>query len=108
MAIALRGRRRLTIDGRIFYWDYREDGKKPGQLEPHESSGPLVLRVVSQDKKWRMTFDGHRAAIDDRGDIRRVRGDQLPKHLWRPFPITPRTVRQIVDYCLSAKWLARS
>ena len=63
MAISRKGRRRIVVGGRVFYWDYRSQGKKPGQRQASwewPSDGRVaVVRIVSKGKTWRLTFDGY-------------------------------------------------
>jgi hypothetical protein len=82
---------------RVYYWDFRMVGAKPGQVDDRVWFGVgTVLRVVSEDKRWRLTVKGEVATIEP-GRRRLLLG-------WKIFgkgpAITPGIVRAVLERCL--------
>jgi hypothetical protein len=104
MAISRKGRRRIVVGGRIFYWDLRSEGKKPGQRQASwEWPGDgrkAVVRVISEDKRWRLTFEsyagrnGGKVLIDPGAKTFRFLDQPGQKPSW---PITPASIRQLIE-----------
>ncbi|HMF41515.1 MAG TPA: hypothetical protein VKQ32_12515 [Polyangia bacterium] len=98
MAISRKGRRRIVVGGSVFYWDYRVAGNKPGDGPiwdwPTERR-PSVVRVVSEDKRWRLTVQmrgGYKVQIDPGRKESRL-ADSIP----RVGTVTPAFVRQLIE-----------
>lgn len=109
MAISRKGRRRIVVAGRVFYWDYRVEGNKPGKgpiWDWPTDPRPAVVVVASEDKRWRLTFQmdgGYRAQIDPGGKVFR----KPPSRPWSPSStsptisrrgrVTPAFVRELIE-----------
>ena len=103
MAISRKGRRRIVVGGRAFYWDYRGVNNRPGVgprvwMWPSESGWSLV-RVVSEDKRWRLTVEmgkAYKGTIDPGGKEFRL-SDADFRAMPRSGAITPAFVRQLIE-----------
>jgi hypothetical protein len=97
VALARKGRRRLLVGDRVYYWDYRMVGAKPGQVDDRVWFGVnTVLRVVSEDKRWRLTLEGTLATIEPGRRRFRLEATILGKGPG----ITPGIVRAVIERCL--------
>ena len=96
MAMSLKGRRRLQVGRRLFFWDYREEGGAPGEVSDVVWMGRgTVVRVVSADKRWRMTVDHDHVYVDPGGH----RFPFRPPRESRMF--TPGVVRALIERYLA-------
>ena len=104
MSVRTKKRRKLTIDDRLYVWYVIDDRDVPN----------YVLHVLSDDKKFIIHYhlqqpDDTRHLIVIGPDFRRVAGTG---GVWRRFRcpewdtengvITPRTVRNLIDWCQSS------
>lgn len=98
MAINTKGRRRIVVAGRVFYWDYREKGRRPGLVTDGVWFGySTIVRVVSEDRALHATLENTRLTVGEASTT-------LSKVGW---PITPRVVRGIVMAALELQKRSR-
>ncbi len=86
----LKGRRKLVVDGRTYFWDFREKGGKPGRggFPDWPPRPEPVVRIVSEDKRFRATYDGVHLSTDaGRCEVRPHRFS----------PITPRDIERLIE-----------
>ena len=94
MALSTKGRRQIEVRGRIFYWDFRAQGRGPGKITPDDmyfAPRPALVRIVAEDKQLHATWDGIRIHV---GELAR---ELRPHHV---FPVTPRIIRRLIEEAL--------
>ena len=87
VGIRKKGRRKIVVDGCVYYWDYREKGSNPGYVSDAVWFGvPTFVRIVSEDKMFHATYDGVHLITPKGQEVR-------PHHV---FPVTPRGVQCLI------------
>ena len=98
MAISRKGRRRIVVGGRVFYWDFRAKGNKPGKGKTWDwptDMRPNVVVVIAEDKRWRLTVQmngAYKVQIDPGAKASRL-ADSIP----RVATATPAFVRMLIE-----------